>query len=440
MNRSLSWPKTVKTQKDWQGRFGVNWQAWTSVWWGGLLLAAICPAILAHLAKLGSGIRNIDAAASKALTFDLDHPVYIPSKDEAVRSYVKTDASLTRWQEGMSALYKQIVDTTPVGEISDSSMEFKFDGDSRRYMKRSITREIRAMAVTLYFTVAATLWLRESIHLALIMLQLNVLEGLLALKIKSLNDCVAKAVQQMLTKQMEFAMLPLEDNPVGLAQQQLCLQKMDLFYDSWSSARLGQSLRIPFRDDYIALHISVVASIIVATMVRALEIVLCGFYPGLPRFAIARRLLAWVTTTIQDMTEHVHQPSTPGAAGASGSSGGSSAAQGRWMGLRIGFMHRRSSSLVQSPRESPKQVVLPHKPGASSELAVHGDPDSKARADKGRVRNAAHDTSDRPGQPDNKGRGDQGRIGDAPGDKADRSGSEQQLAGASGPGSTGAEE
>ncbi len=63
------------------------------------------------------------------------------------------------------------------------------------------------MAVTLYFTVAATLWLRESIHLALIMLQLNVLEGLLALKIKSLNDCVAKAVQQMLTKQMEFAML-----------------------------------------------------------------------------------------------------------------------------------------------------------------------------------------------------------------------------------------
>ncbi len=144
-------------------------------------------------AKLGSGIKNIDAAAAEALTFDLDHPVYIPSKvgtlsnsygysivaaatlhhifivarrskhrqllnskfqhslpnvanmlsqdaavvlqDKAVRSYVKTDASLTRWQEGMSALYKQIVDTTPVGEISDSSMEFKFDGDSRRYMK-----------------------------------------------------------------------------------------------------------------------------------------------------------------------------------------------------------------------------------------------------------------------------------------------------------------
>jgi hypothetical protein len=73
------------------------------------------------------------------------------------------------------------------------------------------------MAVTLYFTVAASLWLRESIHLALIMLQLNVLEGLLAIKIKSLNDCVAKAVQQMLVNQMEFAML-VSLQPVPLSR------------------------------------------------------------------------------------------------------------------------------------------------------------------------------------------------------------------------------
>jgi hypothetical protein len=61
-----------------------------------------------------------------------------------------------------------------------------------------------------------------------------------------------------------------------------------------SSTRLGQSLRIPFREDYMAIHISLVFSIIVATSVRALEISLCGFYPGLPRFAIARRMLSWV--------------------------------------------------------------------------------------------------------------------------------------------------
>ena len=61
-----------------------------------------------------------------------------------------------------------------------------------------------------------------------------------------------------------------------------------------NSARLGQSLRIPFRDDYLALHISLIFSIIFATSMRALEIVACGFYPGLPRFAIARTMLSWV--------------------------------------------------------------------------------------------------------------------------------------------------
>jgi hypothetical protein len=63
-----------------------------------------------------------------------------------------------------------------------------------------------------------------------------------------------------------------------------------------NSARLGQSLRIPFRDDYIALHISLIFSIIAATTMRALEIVACGFYPGLPRFALYRTLISWASS------------------------------------------------------------------------------------------------------------------------------------------------
>lgn len=51
-----------------------------------------------------------------------------------------------------------------------------------------------------------------------------------------------------------------------------------------------------------------------------------------------------VTTTVQSMTEHVHQPSNSAEPGSSPI--GSSAAQGRWLGLRIGFMHRRSSSIA----------------------------------------------------------------------------------------------
>jgi len=65
-------------------------------------------------------------------------------------------------------------------------------------------------------------------------------------------------------------------------------------------------LRIPFRNDYIALHISVVFSIIVATTVRAMEILLCGFYPGLPRFAIARHVLSWVIYSSASLLIAIH--------------------------------------------------------------------------------------------------------------------------------------
>ena len=54
---------------------------------------------------------------------------------ELPSDYEKMDASLIKWQRGMSALLKDIVDTTPAGEIADSSLEFKFDGNDRRYMR-----------------------------------------------------------------------------------------------------------------------------------------------------------------------------------------------------------------------------------------------------------------------------------------------------------------
>ena len=54
---------------------------------------------------------------------------------ELPSDYEKMDASLIKWQNGMSALLKDIVDTTPAGEIADSSLEFKFDGNDRRYMR-----------------------------------------------------------------------------------------------------------------------------------------------------------------------------------------------------------------------------------------------------------------------------------------------------------------
>ena len=61
--------------------------------------------------------------------------------------------------------------------------------------------------MTVYFGSAALLWAVDSPHLAIVMVHLNVLESVLALKIKALNDSVAKAVQQLQSMQLQFALL-----------------------------------------------------------------------------------------------------------------------------------------------------------------------------------------------------------------------------------------
>ena len=61
--------------------------------------------------------------------------------------------------------------------------------------------------MTVYFGSAALLWAVDSPHLAIVMVHLNVLESVLALKIKALNDSVAKAVQQLQSTQLQFALL-----------------------------------------------------------------------------------------------------------------------------------------------------------------------------------------------------------------------------------------
>ena len=52
---------------------------------------------------------------------------------DELSDYERIDGSLIKWQKGMSSLFKTIEDTTPAGEISDSSLEFKFDAESRKY-------------------------------------------------------------------------------------------------------------------------------------------------------------------------------------------------------------------------------------------------------------------------------------------------------------------
>lgn len=82
---------------------------------------------------------------------------------------------------------------------------------------------------------------------------------------------------------------------------------------------------------------------------------------------------AQVTSTVQDMTEHVNQSKSTSGAGTGGRPGGPTAAQGRWMGLRIGFMQRsRSHSTITTPR-GPTEQLKPTEQSTSKEQLSAGN-------------------------------------------------------------------
>ena len=55
----------------------------------------------------------------------------------------------------------------------------------------------------------------------------------LALRIKTLNDALHSALQQLWAAHMDFALLPMAQDATALGQQQLCLQKLEVFYEAW---------------------------------------------------------------------------------------------------------------------------------------------------------------------------------------------------------------
>ena len=59
----------------------------------------------------------------------------------------------------------------------------------------------------MYFLLAASLYFVDSVHIAVILLQLNMLEFSLAIKIKQLDDALEKTVDHLSAMHMELAML-----------------------------------------------------------------------------------------------------------------------------------------------------------------------------------------------------------------------------------------
>jgi hypothetical protein len=69
------------------------------------------------------------------------------------------------------------------------------------------SREWRAAAVSLYFALAASLYFVDSVHIAIILFQLNLLEFSLAIMIKRLDDALEKTLEHLSASHMELAML-----------------------------------------------------------------------------------------------------------------------------------------------------------------------------------------------------------------------------------------
>ena len=61
--------------------------------------------------------------------------------------------------------------------------------------------------MTFYFALAGTLYFFDSVPLALAMLQLNLLEFFIALRIKATRDALARTVQALSAAQLELALL-----------------------------------------------------------------------------------------------------------------------------------------------------------------------------------------------------------------------------------------
>jgi len=104
-------------------------------------------------------------------------------------------------------------------------------------------------------------------------------------------------------------------------------------------------------------------------------------------FYVTLHLYLQVTTTVQSMTEHVHQPSQPAEHGSVPS--GSSAAQGRWLGLRIGFMRRRSSSVAEVATRMMKAEKVPDRPPDELPEKTADDPLQAAQDQRGASERAA---------------------------------------------------
>ncbi|GAB4818985.1 hypothetical protein N2152v2_006031 [Parachlorella kessleri] len=218
------------------------------------------------------------------------HPVRVPAQGDRVRNYTRVDRDLIGWQKGINTIYGRISQMAVVGAVSDSDgVEFEFyRPGSPQGDKKGVFHAKRDLSVLLYFVLSAATYFSESVHLALVVLNLNLLNIAICLRLKGMGDAIGKAVEELKDAQQAFLLLPMEATLLELLQQQMCLEKMAAIINDWLSAadgsgtELGMSITLPYLRT-VTLSTSTMASLAAATTVRAIHVIVYGFIPGLPR-------------------------------------------------------------------------------------------------------------------------------------------------------------
>ncbi|KAK9806859.1 hypothetical protein WJX72_005177 [[Myrmecia] bisecta] len=249
-----------------------------------------------------AAFRSVAAARVVAHQFPESHPIYIPLTKDVHRNYTRTVRSLVRWQREMTAMQKRITDGDHIGEVNDSDLEFEYEPENVNSTCKgecAFRGECRAVVMTLSLLQFGLLYMVDSLHLAIMDLELAVLQMFMAFRVKLLDDALDGAVEHLKTAQMNFALLePAAETPDGLraemVQQVVALLKMEIFIDKWTTNHLGISMRLPFQRESITVSPSLIISLLVAMCFRCSEVIIEGMRPGLPKFAITKRLLGLV--------------------------------------------------------------------------------------------------------------------------------------------------
>ncbi|KAK9835264.1 hypothetical protein WJX84_006800 [Apatococcus fuscideae] len=221
----------------------------------GLMLAYLCVPILLNLCGYSKTWSAMSALQKEAANFNADYPLIIPDTAQELEkdTFVEVSMSAVRWHHAMRNLHRRVHHVGHFTDVHDSSsMEFDFTGVAASETCKGDVRclwkgECRAIALILAFVMAAILYFKDSLHVA-ILLSITITSLLLvALRLKSLDDLLVASVAHLKHAESSLAlMVHGSTDPATVGQHILAMLKLDAITEQWEMTRIGINVQIPF--------------------------------------------------------------------------------------------------------------------------------------------------------------------------------------------------